>query len=220
MATYPSARDIDNWEKLGNPTWNWDTLLPYYQKSETFNPSEDSLTASLGGDIYDPQIYGKNGPMQLTFPHGAGLADAAWRPSLQALGVRAEDDPRRGQTLGGFTVLKYIDRGAKRSYSATAYYAPAAGRKNLVVLTGAHVNKILLDAGARKNTATAKGLSFTVDGREYTVSGSNEVILSAGTIQSPRILELSGVGNSDILETAGIRVVVENGNFGENLQVR
>ena len=219
MASYPSARDIDNWEKLGNPTWNWNTLLPYYQKSETFNPPADDIKTALGGDIFDPELYGKRGPTQLTLPHSTGPADAAWRPTLQALDVGAESDPRRGQTLGGYAVLKYIDKEARRSHAGTAYYLPAAERKNLVVLTGAHVNKILIDADNTDGGFKATGVSFTVAGEDYTVSALNEVILSAGSIQSPQILELSGIGDTQTLERAGVKVLIENQNVGENLQV-
>ena len=217
MAAHPSTQDIDNWERLGNPTWNWETLLPYYKKSETFNIPSDELKTSLG-DIFDPELYGKDGPVQITLPHGTGPPDAAWRWTLQALGVGAMDDPRRGETLGGYAVLRTMDTEAKRSHAGTAYYLPAANRKNLTVLTGAHVNKILLEASAGKVKAT--GVSFTVAGKDYSVSSSNEVILAAGTFQSPQVLELSGVGSARVLADAGIQLVVENANIGENLQVR
>ncbi len=216
IAAHPSSQDIDNWEKLGNPTWNWETLLPYYRKSETFNIPSDELKASLG-DIFDPELYGKDGPVQLTFPHSTGPPDAAWRSTLQTLGVGAMDDPRRGETLGGYAVLRTIDLGAKRSHAGTAYYLPASSRKNLTVVTGAHVNKILLETDTGKVKAT--GVCFTVAGKEYTVSSSNEVILAAGTFQSPQVLELSGVGSAKVLAAAGVELVVENENVGENLQV-
>ena len=131
----------------------------------------------------------------------------------------AENDPRRGQTLGGYAVLKFIDNEARRSHAGTAYYLPAAERKNLDVLTGAHVNKILIDPDNTHGDLKVAGVSFTVAGEDYIVSALNEVILSAGTIQSPQILELSGIGDTKTLEMAGVKVLIENQNVGENLQV-
>ena len=142
-----------------------------------------------------------------------------WRPALQALGLEARDEPRLGQTLGGYAVLKFIDPSGKRTHAASAYYAPNSERRNLTVLTGAHVNKIILEEGVEEEQVRATGVSFSVGGKEYTVSAVDEVILSAGTIQSPQILELSGIGDPQILQEVGIEVVLENRNVGENLQV-
>ncbi|KAJ4176155.1 hypothetical protein NW759_017151 [Fusarium solani] len=217
MAAYPSARDIDNWEKLGNPGWNWASLLPYYRKSEAFNQPSAETKASLGGDVFDPEMYGKDGPVQLTLPHGTSQIDAAWTATLKNLGLEVKQDPREGRTLGGYAVLKFIDQSAKRSYAASAYYAPNAARKNLAVITGAHVNKVILEA-ADGDGVRARAVSFTVLEKGYTVYALNEIILSAGTVQSPQILELSGIGGAQILSKAGIKVVVENPNVGENLQ--
>ncbi|KAL7940044.1 hypothetical protein V8C42DRAFT_356502 [Trichoderma barbatum] len=188
MASYPSARDIDNWEKLGNPSWNWTSLLPYYRKSEAFNQSSEDIKASLGGDIFDFQMYGKDGPIQLTLPHGTSQVDAAWTTTLRNLGLEVKQDPREGKTLGGYAVLKFIDQSAKRSYAVSAYYAPNAARKNLTVITGAHVNKVILEA---------------VDG---------------DGVRATAILELSGIGGAQILSKAGVTVIVETPNIGENLQ--
>ncbi|KAH7146730.1 hypothetical protein B0J13DRAFT_442332 [Dactylonectria estremocensis] len=192
MAAYPSARDIDNWEKLGNPGWNWASLLPYYRKSEAFNQPSAETKASLGGDVFDPEMYGKDGPVQLTLPHGTSQVDAAWPATLRNLGLGVKQDPREGRALGGYAVLKFIDQSAKRSYAASAYYAPNAARKNLAVITGAHVNKVILEA-AEGDGVRATAVSFT-------------------------ILELSGIGGAQVLSKAGVKVVVENPNVGENLQ--
>ncbi|KAL7904076.1 hypothetical protein GGI35DRAFT_490775 [Trichoderma velutinum] len=224
MATYPSAADIDAWGKLGNVGWSWDELLPYYQRSETLHlPSGDDVASSeaaarLGSDIFDSSLYGKDGPLQLSLPFGGGVGDAAWRTTLMTLGLGAEDDPRRGSTLGGYATLKFVDakRGWIRSYSARAYYEPVKERKNLVVLTGAHVNRILFEGNGE--SVAASGVEFDVSGRVYVVKADKEIVLSAGTIQSPQILELSGVGSANILKRAGVQVVLDNPNVGENFQ--
>ena len=216
MLSHASKADLDNWEKLGNPGWNFDTILPYYKKFETYNPPDEELGKGFGGGIIDESLHGTSGPVQITFPHGTSDLDAAWRPTNQALGLGAEQDPIKGDTLGAYTVLRFIDREARRSTSASAYYAPNSGRTNLSVLTGAHVNRILFDKSPKP---TATGVSFSVAGNDYAVSASSEIILAAGSYQSPQILELSGVGSKNILEEHQIKIVFENPNVGENLQV-
>lgn len=119
--------------------------------------------------------------------------------------------------MGCWTSLAAIDPSSqKRCYSASAYYVPAAKRGNLVLLAEATAREIVLEKD--DDDWTAKGVRFTHEGREYTVRVKSEVILSAGSVQSPQLLELSGIGNPEILKSAGIDVKVENANVGENLQ--
>ena len=103
-----------------------------------------------------------------------------------------------------------------RSFAGTAYYKPNAARKNLQVLTGALVTKVILSPANEPLIAT--GVTFTVDGENYTVSASREIILCAGAFQSPQLLELSGIGNAELLKSKGIEVLYDNPNVGENLQ--
>jgi choline dehydrogenase-like flavoprotein len=216
MLSHASAEDIDNWEKIGNKGWNFDTLKPYYEKFETYNAPSEILGKLLGSEIIDPTLHGTSGQVQITFPHGTSEVDGMWRRTLQTLGLGAEKDPRAGATLGGAAVLRYIDKEARRSTAASAFYAPNARRANLSVVTNAHVNKILLED--KKGFVVASGVSFQFEGKDYTVSALREVVLSAGAFQSPQILELSGIGSKAILQQHNIKTVVENPNVGENLQ--
>ena len=104
----------------------------------------------------------------------------------------------------------------ERSYSATAYYKPSSGRKNLHLLTEAFVQEVILEK--EDGQWVAKGVRFIHGSEEYTVSTEGEVIVCAGSVQSPQLLELSGIGNPDILKAAGIDVKVDNPAVGENLQ--
>ncbi len=104
----------------------------------------------------------------------------------------------------------------ERSYSATAYYRPSSGRKNLHLLTGAFVQEVVLEKEGQE--WVAKGVRFTHDGEEHTVRTEGEVVICAGSVQSPQLLELSGIGNPKILEAAGIDVKLDNIAVGENLQ--
>jgi choline dehydrogenase len=103
-----------------------------------------------------------------------------------------------------------------RSYAGTAYYQPNHDRPNLTVLTEAQVNKIILSCHGGE--VFANGVDFTSFGFKYHVKADHEVLLCAGSLQSPQILELSGIGSKNVLEPLGIKVMVENANVGENFQ--
>jgi choline dehydrogenase len=168
-----------------------------------------------------PSLHGSSGPVHTTYPHGTDATDGLWRPTFQALGLGAEHDPRKmdeggHSTLGGYNVLRFIDEKAKRVTSASAFYAPNEGRENLVVLTGAFVRKVVFGGDGE---VRAERVEFEVEGREYVVKAGKEVVLCAGTFQSPQLLELSGIGDREILGRHGVECVVHNPNVGENLQV-
>ena len=116
--------------------------------------------------------------------------------------------------MGFYSSLGAVNRTTdpgKRSYAATGYLRPNLGRTNLKVLTSAFVNKIVLEG----NTAT--GVEFVHDGRRQVIKASKEVILSGGAINSPQILELSGIGDPEVLKAAGVECAVENKRVGANV---
>ncbi|KAH7369762.1 hypothetical protein BKA65DRAFT_444215 [Rhexocercosporidium sp. MPI-PUGE-AT-0058] len=192
MATHASRLDLDNWETLGNPGWNFDALQPYYRKSETFTSVSEVVAKELHTSVFEKGLHGDSGPLKTSFPKGMGSLDAAWPQAFKTLGLGAERDPREGEVLGGYNLLKYMDGDAKRSYAASAYYAPNEGRENLTVLTGAFVKKIEFEKVDGEGVVSARG--------------------------SPQILELSGVGGRERLEGLGIEILVDNPDVGENLQ--
>jgi choline dehydrogenase-like flavoprotein len=155
--------------------------------------------------------------MQICYAAEYSASHVLWHATLNSLGVETNEAHLAGSNVGVWTNLGSVDpRSLVRSYSAPAYYVPNASRENLVVLTEATVNEVVL--GEHEGQWTATGVRFQHDGQEHTVSANKEVILSAGSVQSPQILELSGIGNADILSHAGISLKVENANVGENLQ--
>jgi choline dehydrogenase-like flavoprotein len=131
-----------------------------------------------------------------------------------------DSDPFSGQAIGGFTNPASVDPDSmSRSYSTNAYYHPNSVRPNLFVLTEACVQKIHLNPSqSATGRFSADRVSFIHKGKEHLVTARREVILCAGTIQSPQILELSGIGSRPILESYDIAVLIENANVGENLQ--
>jgi hypothetical protein len=117
--------------------------------------------------------------------------------------------------LGFYSSLAAVDRTSdkgRRSYAATGYLRPNLSRPNLKVLTEALATRVLLDG----NTAT--GVEFMHDGKKHSINASKEVILSGGTVNSPQILELSGIGDPEILKAAGVECLIENRRVGCNFQ--
>ncbi|KAF2871940.1 glucose-methanol-choline oxidoreductase-like protein [Massariosphaeria phaeospora] len=212
----PSAIGIDQWSKLGNNNWDWDTLEPYYTKSRNVTYPTAATSAYLGLDATLQS--GSAGPVHVSY---SGKLDepipAAWLQAFQQLGWGGSANPFSGKVTGGFTCAGTIDAASQtRSHAGTAYYAPVATRANLEVRTGALVEKILL----RKEGAdvVAYGVRFTAGNETVSVAASKDVILAAGAFGSPKLLELSGIGSKKILEPLGIEVVVESPSVGQNLQ--
>jgi choline dehydrogenase-like flavoprotein len=164
-------------------------------------------------------MVGHDGPVQVSYPSEFTASHKLWHQTLNSVGIASNDNHLAGNNTGCWTsVVSVNPRDATRSYAATAYYKPIASRPNLLVLTGAEVQEVLLARDSDTTDWKAEGVRFVHHGVAYSVFASREVIISAGSVQSPQILELSGVGGSAILSAAGIPVKVDNPNVGENLQ--
>ncbi|KAK4174668.1 choline dehydrogenase [Triangularia setosa] len=217
--THASTRDIDMWGELGNKNWSWKELQPYYKKSEQLVTPSREVKHDLGLDFLDESLHGKKGPIVNTFPDVYGPFQRVWFKTYEKLGLRVTGDPRGGEALGGFANPFNIDSKKKeRSYPGNKYYLPAKGRKNLKVITGALVTRIHTDVRKQGALPAATGVEYVKDGVKHDVWVKKEVILSAGAIESPKLLELSGIGSPKLLNELGIKVVVNNGFVGENYQ--
>lgn len=144
MLSHPSKRDLDNWRDLGNENWSWDDLAPYFRKFETYNAPPDKIAETLGTQYIDPLLRGTDGPIQTAFPEtDSSFVQEVWAETSDNLRLHKPTDPRSGSSLGAFNQLLSIDpKTMTRSYSASGYYAPNAGRPNLSLLTDAMVAKI------------------------------------------------------------------------------
>ncbi|KAK9848416.1 hypothetical protein MYU51_016609 [Penicillium brevicompactum] len=209
---------IDSWEKFGNKGWNWDSLFPYYLKSEQFQvPTADQ--AARGADYYK-SYHGEHGPLKVGWPKF--MTNSSVLPILdqtfQQVGVSYNRDINGGSMVGLTVHPDTIDREANvRHDAARAYFWPYENRSNLKIISNTYANKIVWgeDSGG---DAVAVGVEVRgVEGVE-TIYASKEVILSAGSLKSPAILEHSGIGNSDILKKHGISLKVNISSIGENLQ--
>ncbi|KAL4812706.1 hypothetical protein BDW67DRAFT_188389 [Aspergillus spinulosporus] len=212
----PSAEDIDDWAtKLGLKGWTWSELLPYFNRSETLEPPKTSVSSPL-----DLKVHGQDGPIHTSI--------GPWQAPIEEFLLAAFDDTSRlqrpkdvynGAHLGFYRSLFTLDRTRRpvRSYAATGYLVPIQGRTNLRVLENAQVCRVLL-SNAPDGGPVAEGVEMYHHGARYSVLAKQEVILSAGAFQSPQLLELSGIGNPQILQGAGIACRVANADVGSNLQ--
>ncbi|KAI9803690.1 MAG: hypothetical protein M1833_000602 [Piccolia ochrophora] len=217
--TVPSRTDLDDWEVLGNTGWNYETMAPYFDRLENFQGVPKTNLPSWIGDFINEKVHGHGGPVDVSLSPFYTNFQLAWTPTFRNLHLEPNGDPRDGVSLGGYTNPVTMTKGkSQRSFAGNAYYKPVSRRPNLHVLTGAHVSHVVFDDD-REGGLTAVGLNFSVaEGMTYVVRATQEVILSGGSMKSPQMLELSGIGNSKILSSFGIDTLVNNPNVGENLQ--
>ncbi|KAI0056995.1 alcohol oxidase [Artomyces pyxidatus] len=214
-----SKVDFNALEALGNKGWNWDSLLEYSKRSETFVPLNDEALAAVYGVVPDLDYHGIDGPIIESFSPWYSPLQAPVSEAIHALGVPRNGEPANGNNVGVNTGVSAIDpRTSTRSYAASGYYEPNASRKNLIVLTGAQVTKIILEKTS-DGLQRAVGVDFIKGERKFEKRGvRKEVIISAGTFQTPALLELSGVGNPKLLNDLGIPLIIDLPGVGENLQ--
>ncbi|KAG9662267.1 alcohol oxidase, partial [Aureobasidium melanogenum] len=213
-----SDADYDDWATLvGDSGWSSKALKPYMRKHETLEPIDESI---LDQTDY-PHVgehHGTSGPVHTSFNDSSlPISDVVIKAWDEVAGLsKKPTDPWSGDHIGFFNTLGAVARSGphkgKRSYAARGYFQANAGRPNLKVLCEAQVNKIVLEDGI------AKGVEFVWDGMHETVYVKKEVILCGGAINSPQILELSGIGDPAILEQAGVECKVELPGVGRNLQ--
>lgn len=190
--------DYDHWAALGNEGWAWSDVLPYFRKLEA-----NSRGAS--------DLHGADGPISCSDIPGRHELIEAIIEGAGSLGVPRNDD-FNGARQEGVGYYQLFTRKGWRSSTAVAYLKPARGRANLRVETDAHATRILFE-GTR-----ATGVAYRKQGRDLVAKAAREVIVAAGAIQSPQLLQLSGVGPAELLRRHGIGVVADLPGVGENLQ--
>ncbi|KAI0120432.1 putative GMC oxidoreductase [Hypoxylon sp. NC0597] len=214
----PTRKVIDSWASLGNAGWDWDGFGHYYTKVYTSPEIPESMERNLGVDGWNGKSHNGKGPIELYFP-GNPLHPIrkAWVETFKNMGYPMSGDPWVDPSLGvgAFSNLASIDGVRKeRSYAANAYYKPIKDRKNLRVLTNATAEKVLF----QEQSMTATGVQYLYEGKTNTATARKEVILAAGALQTPKLLELSGIGHAELLHGHGIEVIKHLESVGENLQ--
>ncbi|VDB94081.1 unnamed protein product [Peniophora sp. CBMAI 1063] len=212
--TRANSTEYDAIEALGNDGWNWSSFLQYMKKAETFSgPSVDAKERyRLEGN---DDVHGFDGPLKISYSTWFNQLHAQFIDALVDLGVPVNIDPTGGVNSGVYTGMLSVDpTSAVRSHAGNAYYQPNADRPNLQLLSGAHVTRVVLDLADGKYVA--KGVEYLKDGQKHLVRAKREVILCCGSIQTPLVLELSGIGLSDVLNKHEISQLIDL-PVGENL---
>ena len=194
------ACDFDQWQENGAQGWDYQSCLPYFKKAESWKGGEDTYR-------------GGNGPLSTNNGN-----DMTYNPLYQAFidagveaGYRRTDD-YNGYCQEGFGPMHMTVKDGVRASTSNAYLRRALARPNLTLKTGVLTHKVLLEG------TKAVGVEFSKNAQVQTVLASKEVILSAGSVGSPQLLQLSGIGPKAVLEKAGVPLVVDAPGVGENLQ--
>ncbi|KAJ7432159.1 GMC oxidoreductase [Mycena latifolia] len=214
----PAMNEIDAIGALGNPGWTGENLFKYMRKAETFT-HPDPVYAAENNLTFISSAHGSTGPVHNSFPKFISDAQKPWLSALETLGVRKIKDALAGEDVGAWMAPAAIDGvSVTRSYAASAYYVPVSNRPNLVLLTGAEATRIVSVKGYNGLvTATKVELLLNGQSRSVTVKLGSEVIVSTGTIKTPQLLELSGIGNPAILTPLGIETKVDLPGVGEGI---
>jgi choline dehydrogenase len=191
-------KEYDDWRDAGCAGWGYADMLPYFKRLEDYPQG-------------DPGVRGRGGPIHCTNLDRFDPLSDAFVAACEEAGHRQLPDYNDGSYEGAY-YLQYSTRNGWRSSSAAEYLKPARGRANLAVVTDAPVTRVLME-GRR-----ATGVEFLQSGVRVKARARREVVLAAGPLVSPRLLELSGIGNGEILRKHGIAVAHHLPGVGENLR--
>jgi choline dehydrogenase len=192
-----NACDFDSWEEMGAKGWGYQDVLPYFQRLEN---------TEVDGDWR-----GKSGPLYVS-------RGTRWSPLYDAFVQAGEEagyaktDDYNGYRQEGFGDMEMTVHNGRRWSASNAYLWPIKGRENLEIISGAHVNRILME-GKR-----AVGVEYMRGGQVHQVKCSREVVVSASSINSPKLLMHSGIGDAAALSALGIDVIADRKGVGANLQ--
>jgi choline dehydrogenase len=182
-------RDYDQWQELGNPGWSYQDMLPYFKKSENQQRGNDTYHSADGElsvtDLISPTVTSQlfvNAAIEMGYPHNPDF---------------------NGMKQEGAGIYQMTIKDGKRHSAAAAFLHPVLQRPNLTVMTGALVTRLLFEGNR------AVGVEYLHEGTLHQLQVNQEVILSAGAFDSPKLLMLSGIGNAEHLHSLGIPVVVD-----------
>ena len=192
------AQDFDTWAQMGNSGWSYQDLLPLFRRMESYADGAD-------------EFRGNNGPLRVTNPVPSDPLYKSLIAAAQEVGIRHNSD-YNGASQDGIAMSQASIAGGRRMSTAHCYLDPIRRRPNLRVVTHALTEQVLLE-GRR-----CVGVRYTVDGVSHTARSNRDVIVSAGSVNSPQLLELSGIGQPERLKALGIEVRQELGGVGENLR--
>lgn len=193
-----NRRDYDKWSELGNDGWGYEDVLPYFRKSEDHDRLNDSY-------------HGTGGEMKVSGQVQANPLSKAFVRACQELGLPYNCD-FNGAQQEGVSFYDVTQRDARRESTATAFLRPVRARRNLVIRTRALATRVMVRGGR------AVGVEYLHRKKLYSAYADDEVVVSAGAINSPKLLLLSGIGPADELRGLGIEVMHHLPGVGKNLQ--
>jgi choline dehydrogenase len=193
------AQDYDHWAQLGNRGWSFQDVLPLFKRMERFEGGSDKLR-------------GRDGVLRITHTprHKVPLCEKLIA-AAEAMGLAYNED-HNGESQEGISMSQASIARGRRQSTAYCYLDPVRSRPNLTITQGAMAGSLILE-GKR-----CVGVRYTVGGVAQEARASREVIVSGGSINSPKLLELSGIGRGEVLRAAGIMVAHELNGVGENLR--
>src|SRR3954447_7850042 len=192
------AADYDGWRQLGLAGWGWDDVLPYFLRHEDHMAPPN-------------RFHRAGGEWRVEYPRIRWEILDAIREAAAAAGIPAIADFNTGDNEGS-SYFQVNQKRGRRWSAARGFLRPALARANLRLETGVEVERVMLENGR------AVGIAFTKDGQPFEARATGEVILAAGAVNSPHLLELSGIGNGERLSALGIPVLHHAPGVGENLQ--
>ena len=195
------SHDYDGWAQKGNPGWSYQDVLPYFRKAEF---CEAQKTEDMDADLR-----GQSGPLNVAMVRNKYEALDLVIKSAESLGYPHNPD-YNGHDQHGFGYYQVTQKNGVRHSAKKAYIDPIRTRKNLRIITRAHVTRLVIDG-------KVIGVEYQSAGKRHGITAGREVILSAGSIQSPQILELSGIGKPEHLSDLGITTTHQLNGVGENL---
>jgi choline dehydrogenase len=192
------AADYDGWRQLGLEGWAWDDVLPYFKKHEDHHAGADSVHGTGGEWRVEPP--------RISWP----ILDAVREAAAQT-GIAKIKDFNAGDNAGS-AYFEVNQKRGRRWSAARGFLKPILARKNLALVTGAHVERLVIEEGR------AVAVRYARDGATIEARARGEIIVAAGAIGTPHILELSGIGRAEVLNAIGTPVIADLSGVGENLQ--
>ena len=194
--------DFDHWAQLGNRGWSWDDVLPVFKRSECYQHGSN-------------EFHGADGELRVEERRVNWDILDAWRDAAEECGIPKIEEFNRGDNFGNAYFQMNQKRGVRWS-GTKAFLRPVMKRANLTVITGAHVHKLNVESTGKGKRVTSVQARIGKQAMQ-TITARREVILSAGSIGSPQILQISGIGPADLLQSLGIKVVHDSPGVGQNL---
>lgn len=211
-----SKADYDRWETLGNPGWNFEGLLPYFKKAEKFTPADHKEQVKWGIS-YVPEYHGESGDVDVSFSNFVWPISANIETAMHELQVPILKDSAGGNNTGAFWFSLSLDPADEERSTSQGFYTP--DRPNLHLLTESQVTKLVINE-SNTSVPVVEGVEYSTGTDEalYSISISKEVILAAGTLHTPQLLQLSGIGDGILLSSLGIKTFVDLPGVGANYQ--